>query len=217
MTFTGETLQPYTPIYLRGKTGTLFWDSSLPAQRANMPPAAAAASRLLLIWASSRPLWKLPQLETCVWTPYYLLSYINQTASPTLTFTQTWELRLAPQLTSNFWTSNWSFSMFWPISDSRGSTLAGSPIWGFFTYTSFILVRASLWENSAEVSTSLSIAYKGNSFPKCENSAIIYTRPCRWKAHKTFLELHRKKQGCSIFLNNWSSWGGVLKNKKIKK
>lgn len=46
--------------------------------------------------------------------------------------------------TSNFWTSDWSFSMFWAISVSRGSTLVGSPIWGFLMYTSFILVRASL-------------------------------------------------------------------------
>lgn len=46
--------------------------------------------------------------------------------------------------TSNFWTSDWSFSMFMAISVSLGSTLVGSPIWGFLMYTSFILVRASL-------------------------------------------------------------------------
>lgn len=46
--------------------------------------------------------------------------------------------------TSNFWTSDWNFSMFMAISESLGSTLVGSPIWGFLMYTSFILVRASL-------------------------------------------------------------------------
>uniref|UniRef100_A0A0E9QZB2 Uncharacterized protein n=1 Tax=Anguilla anguilla TaxID=7936 RepID=A0A0E9QZB2_ANGAN len=34
---------------------------------------------------------------------------------------------------SNFCASNCSFSMVWLISASRGSTLLGSPICGFFT------------------------------------------------------------------------------------
>lgn len=95
--------------------------------------------------AEQQTSWELPQLETCLNSSLFTVLYVIQTWQLRQhERSQDRDLRRAVQLTSNFWTSNWSFSMFWPISVSRGSTLVGSPIWGFLMYTSFILVRASL-------------------------------------------------------------------------
>lgn len=47
-------------------------------------------------------------------------------------------------LTSYLCASSWSFSMLCRTSSKRGSTLLGSPMWGFLMYTSFILFSASL-------------------------------------------------------------------------
>lgn len=57
--------------------------------------------------------------------------------------------RLSPgsSLTSYFCTSNFSLSMLFRVSVIRGSKLAGSPIWGVFSYTSFIFFRASLGQD----------------------------------------------------------------------
>lgn len=75
------------------------------SEHVNTCPAAAL---LILIWAvgwgTRPPSWNI--------FPHYFLSLCQNDT----------------KLTSNFWASNWSFSMFWPISVSRGSTLVGSPI-----------------------------------------------------------------------------------------
>lgn len=57
---------------------------------------------------------------------------------------QFYSFNLSPFCTSFLWISERSFSMLHMVSDILGCRLLGSPICGFFSYTSFILFRASL-------------------------------------------------------------------------
>lgn len=57
--------------------------------------------------------------------------------------------KLIPFHTSFLWISERSFSMLQMVSDILGCRLLGSPICGFFSYTSFILLRASLKQQQA--------------------------------------------------------------------
>lgn len=72
----------------------------------------------------------LPSISFEGFTVRYFLLYLN--------------LDALPSRTSFLWISERSFSMLHMVSDILGCRLMGSPICGFFSYTSFILFRASL-------------------------------------------------------------------------